>query len=109
MGRLCSLVRDFVFFLVVDRLREERDLLTKAFSIMGVSQKVDEDKRLLSRVERLEDGKKVGHASTVISTADKCNVIPRDVASTVITTAEKCNGIPRDIGGNPIKFRWFSF
>ncbi|KAL7570714.1 hypothetical protein ACA910_017836 [Epithemia clementina (nom. ined.)] len=37
------------------RLREERDLLAKAFSVMGISQQVDEHRRLLDRIQRLED------------------------------------------------------
>lgn len=37
------------------RLREERDVLSKAFSVMGVSQQVEEHRRLLDRIQRLED------------------------------------------------------
>ena len=37
------------------RLREERDSLSRAFSIMGISHQVDEHRRLLERVQRLED------------------------------------------------------
>ena len=46
------------------RLREERDLLAKAFSIMGISQQVDEHKRLLDRVQRLEDVMVLGASSS---------------------------------------------
>lgn len=37
------------------RLQEERDALMRAFSIMGASKQVEEEKKLLDRVQRLED------------------------------------------------------
>ena len=44
------------------RLRDERDMLAKAFSIIGISHEVDEHKRLLDRVQRLEDMMVLGSA-----------------------------------------------
>ena len=37
------------------RLREERDTMARAFSLMGSTRQVDEQKKLLDRVQRLED------------------------------------------------------
>ena len=37
------------------RLRDERDTLARAFSIMGTTKQVDEQRKLLDRVQRLED------------------------------------------------------
>jgi len=37
------------------RLREERDMLARAFSIIGISHEVEEHKKLLDRLQRLED------------------------------------------------------
>eukprot|EP00522_Entomoneis_paludosa_P011503 CAMPEP_0172454538 /NCGR_PEP_ID=MMETSP1065-20121228/11499_1 /TAXON_ID=265537 /ORGANISM="Amphiprora paludosa, Strain CCMP125" /LENGTH=754 /DNA_ID=CAMNT_0013206881 /DNA_START=55 /DNA_END=2319 /DNA_ORIENTATION=- len=77
------------------RLREERDMLAKAFSIIGISHEVEEHKRLLERIQRIEDVMVLGavfkgghhHGGGAGATKDAIQRVASSSAMSVMSTA----------------------